>query len=136
MKHISDKPKILLFSVTIKDCRVDTFRSGGPGGQNQNKVETGVRITHIASGAVGTSREHNSQRQNKEAAWKRMGETKVFQNWAKLEAAKRTGIQLFSNEIKSIPKSYEKLIDDMMRPENLKCEVRSGDRWIVGDPAY
>jgi protein subunit release factor B len=40
-----------ILSVTLADCRVDTFRAGGKGGQNQNKRETGVRITHRASGA-------------------------------------------------------------------------------------
>ena len=49
--------KELLFSITKDDFRVDTFRSGGKGGQNQNKVESGVRIVHVASGAIGESRE-------------------------------------------------------------------------------
>ena len=60
--------KELMFSVTLKDCRVETFRAGGPGGQNQNKRDTGVRITHLASGAVGESREERSQLQNKRKA--------------------------------------------------------------------
>lgn len=44
-----------LFSVILGDCRVDTFRSGGKSGQHQNKTESGVRITHELSGAVGVS---------------------------------------------------------------------------------
>jgi peptide chain release factor 2 len=40
------KNKRLLFSVTKNDCDWDTFRSGGKGGQNVNKVESGVRCTH------------------------------------------------------------------------------------------
>lgn len=51
----------LAFSVTIKDCTVQTFRSGGKGGQNQNKRDTGVRIIHRPSGAVGESRQHRTQ---------------------------------------------------------------------------
>lgn len=47
----------LLFSVTIKDCEVQTFRAGGCGGQNQKKRDTGVRIIHHPSGARGESRE-------------------------------------------------------------------------------
>lgn len=39
--------KELLFSITKKDFKVDTFRCGGKGGQNQNKVESGARITHL-----------------------------------------------------------------------------------------
>ena len=54
----------LLFRVTMKDCDRQTFRAGGKGGQNQNKRDTGVRIIHRASGAVGESREHRTQGQN------------------------------------------------------------------------
>jgi protein subunit release factor B len=69
------KHKMLLFSVTKKDLDVQTFRSGGKGGQNQNKVESGVRIIHRASGAVGESREYRDQPQNKKAAFQRMIKT-------------------------------------------------------------
>jgi peptide chain release factor 1 len=62
----------LIFSARKKDFRVDTFRSGGPGGQNQNKLETGVRITHIETGLSCESREHKSQHMNKVAAFKRL----------------------------------------------------------------
>lgn len=47
-----------------KDLRRDTFRSGGPGGQNQNKVETGVRYTHLPSGVAAASRSEKSQHAN------------------------------------------------------------------------
>lgn len=77
----------LLFSVTKKDLRVDTFRSGGKGGQNQNKRDTGVRITHLVSGAVGESREERSQEQNKQKAFRRMAESSKFQLWVKYRAA-------------------------------------------------
>ncbi len=46
----------LMFSITKDDLDVQTFRAGGKGGQNQNKRETGVRIVHRPSGAVGESR--------------------------------------------------------------------------------
>lgn len=62
----------LVFSATRKDFRVDTFRSGGPGGQNQNKVETGVRIVHLATGLKGESREERSQHANKKKAFERL----------------------------------------------------------------
>jgi protein subunit release factor A len=79
--------KQLLFSVTKKDLRIDTFRSGGKGGQNQNKRDTGVRIVHIDSEATGESREERSQEQNKRVAFRRMAESVKFQNWLKFKAA-------------------------------------------------
>lgn len=71
----------LLFSVTLKDCDVQEFRAGGPGGQNQNKRNTGIRIVHPPSGARGESREQRSQLQNKRAAFKRMVATPQFKIW-------------------------------------------------------
>jgi protein subunit release factor A len=61
-----------LFSWTRKDFQVDTFRSPGPGGQNVNKVETGVRITHIPSGLSSSCVETRSQSQNRKIAFERL----------------------------------------------------------------
>lgn len=69
--------KTLIFTATRKDFRVDTFRSGGPGGQNQNKVESGVRIVHIPTGMAAESREERSQHANKQRAFKRLAEKLV-----------------------------------------------------------
>jgi len=62
----------LIFSARKKDFRVDTFRAGGKGGQAQNKLETGVRITHIPTGISCEGREHASQHMNKQAAFQRL----------------------------------------------------------------
>lgn len=56
----------------LAECRVDTFRAGGPGGQHQNKVESGVRLTHRPTGIVTASREHRSQMRNREEALARL----------------------------------------------------------------
>jgi peptide chain release factor 2 len=47
-----------------KDLKRDVFRSGGPGGQHQNKTESGVRYTHIPTGVAAESRSERSQHKN------------------------------------------------------------------------
>src|SRR5215212_10271561 len=57
-----------------RDCDVEFFVAGGPGGQHRNKVETGVRLTHRPSGLVVSATERRSQSANREAAFERMAE--------------------------------------------------------------
>lgn len=110
--------KTKLFSVTRDDCRWDTFRSGGKGGQNQNKTESGVRCTHDPSGAVGEARDSRDQLRNRRSAFKRMVESKKFQAWLRMEIGRRMG-----------QPTPEDLVERWMRPENLKEEIgKSGHR--------
>jgi protein subunit release factor B len=57
-----------------RDCDLDFFVAGGPGGQHRNKVETGVRLTHRPSSVVVTATERRSQSANRDAAYERMAE--------------------------------------------------------------
>ena len=57
-----------------RDCDLEFFVAGGPGGQHRNKVETGVRLRHRPSGVIITATERRSQHANREAAYGRMAE--------------------------------------------------------------
>ncbi len=56
------------------DSDLEFFIASGPGGQNRNKVETGVRLTHRPSGTVVTATERRSQYANREMAFERLAE--------------------------------------------------------------
>lgn len=56
----------------LAECRVDTFRAGGKGGQHQNVTESGVRLTHLPTGIVVASRRERSQHRNRQIALQRL----------------------------------------------------------------
>lgn len=118
----SPKTRTLLLSVSIRDCRVETFRAGGPGGQNQNKRDTACRIHHDPSGAVGESRTHRTQLENKRAAFRRMAESGKFRVWlakaGQTEADKRAEQEALQSYIRQT-----------MSPTNIRVEQMTNGRW-------
>lgn len=111
-----------LFSVTKDDCEWQTLRSGGPGGQNQNKVSSGVRVIHRPSGAVGEARYPLSQLFNRREAFKRMANSPKFQRWARIHAAEVMG--------KIDPKEISMRVEEQMNAKNIKVEVGDGTKWF------
>jgi peptide chain release factor 2 len=116
------------------DLKVDTYRSGGKGGQNVNKVETAVRITHIPTGVVVACQMERSQHKNREMAMK-MLRSKLYD----LEMKKRqeesdkldeTKMDIsFGSQIRSYVMQPYRLIKD----HRTKFEVGDVDRVLDGD---
>jgi hypothetical protein len=65
-------PASLPIDELLRDCREQHVRRSGPGGQNRNKVETGIILTHVPSGVTAEASERRTQWENKAVAIQRL----------------------------------------------------------------
>lgn len=105
-------------SVTIKDCTIQTFRAGGKGGQNQNKRDSGVRLIHEPSGAVGESREHRTQLENKKAAFVKLAKNPKFIIWV-------------NRVLYGYDRAEKEVAEMMQRQQDIRVEYKHDNKWVI-----
>jgi peptide chain release factor 2 len=103
------------------ELKRDTFRSGGPGGQHQNKTESGVRYTHIPSGIAAESRTERSQHKNDQMAMSLL-KAKMY----RIEEQKRRAeVEKLYDEKGEVAWGYQ-IRNYVMQPYTLVKDVRTG----------
>jgi peptide chain release factor 2 len=100
------------------DCRIDTYRSSGAGGQHVNTTDSAVRITHLPTGIVVACQSERSQHKNRSTAWKmlkaRLYEIELERQQEKIDAAnaKKTDIG-WGHQIRSYVLQPYQLVKDL-----------------------
>jgi peptide chain release factor 2 len=100
------------------DCRIDTFRSSGAGGQHVNTTDSAVRITHMPTGIVVACQQERSQHKNRATAWNMLrarlyeAELKKREDKANAEAASKTDIG-WGHQIRSYVLQPYQLVKDL-----------------------
>jgi peptide chain release factor 2 len=117
-----------------EDLRIDTFRAGGHGGQNVNKVESAVRFTHLPSGIVVQCQNERSQHKNRELALKilrsRLYEFELEKQQAKADKLDAQKLDIsFGSQVRSyVLQPYQ-----MIKDHRTKLEVGDVNRVLEGD---
>jgi peptide chain release factor 2 len=120
--------------IKAEDLRIDTYRSGGKGGQHVNTTDSAVRLTHIPTGIVVACQNERSQHKNKERAMK-MLRSKIYEHEMEKKRAVTKKIEDSKLDIDfgSQIRSYVLAPYRMVKDHRTKVEIGDVDRIIDGD---
>jgi peptide chain release factor 2 len=108
----------IIIDVKESDCRIDTFRASGSGGQHVNTTDSAVRITHIPTGIVAACQQERSQHKNRATAWDMLRarlyerELKIREEKANIEAASKSD-NSWGHQIRSYVLQPYQLVKDL-----------------------
>ncbi len=131
-------PKLEMEDVNIRkeDIRTDVFRASGAGGQHVNKTESGVRFTHLPTGAVAESTESRSQHKNRDIAMGRLiqviRDAQIHQHQSSIASARRTlvGSGDRSEKIRTYNWPQNRVTDHRLEGDNKNFNL---DKVMEGD---
>ncbi len=120
-------------NIPEKDLKFEFYRSGGPGGQNVNKVETAVRVVHLPTGLASASQAERSQAQNRERALKLL-KGKIFQLMEKENVRELANLRVkvkpeWGSQIRSYVLNPYKLVKD----HRTNVETAQAEKVLAGD---
>ncbi len=129
--QIDDEIKI---DIKLDDLRIDTFRSGGAGGQHVNMTDSAVRITHFPTGIVVQCQNERSQHKNRDTAMKQLrSRLYEFELDKKREESRKTEASKLEINFGSQIRSYVLAPYRMIKDHRTKLSIGDVDRVLEGD---
>ncbi len=129
--EIDDSIEII---IKPEDIRIDTYRSGGKGGQHVNTTDSAVRITHLETGLVAACQNERSQHKNKDHAMSMLrSKLYEFELEKKKEILKKQEDSKLESDFGSQIRSYVLQPYRMVKDHRTKVEIGDVDRVIDGD---